>query len=66
MLKFVILTWLKTLVPSMRISKRLRSPRAMLRESERFITNIPGPGIVLRPALPNCPAEGRTNAAKLK
>ena len=38
----------------------------MLRVRPRFSTDVPGPMIVLRPALPNVPGAGSENAAVLK
>src|SRR5438128_1715468 len=50
----------------MRISMWWRSVAWNERVSERFMENRDGPGIVLRPALPNAPSEGGANAALLK
>src|SRR5580658_6755674 len=60
-------TWLSVLVESTRNSRRRCSLlRLTLRASEKFVTNIPGPSMVSRPAFPKVPAAGMEKAAGLK
>ena len=59
-------TVLSTLLASIWIDRPRVWPKLTFRVKPRFITDVPGPMIMLRPALPNVPAAGIENAAVLK
>src|ERR1039458_4756351 len=63
----VLVTWLSALVPlTVNVSVRRLSPKRKERFRLEFTVMRNSPGMVVRPALPNCPASGVVNASVLK
>src|ERR1035441_7413684 len=63
----VMVTWLSALVPlTVNVSVRRLSPKRKERFRLEFTVMRNSPGMVVRPALPNCPASGVVNASVLK
>src|SRR5215472_4675386 len=65
--KLVICTWFSTLLAESRNCRARRvSPKRQVRLSDELRLVTVRPGIVLRPALPYCPATGLVKARRLK
>src|ERR1035441_8854329 len=63
----VMVTWFSTLLAfTVNVSVRRLSPNRKDRFRLEFTVIRKSPGMVLRPALPNCPAGGVVNASELK